>query len=222
MIRRILASFRKHEEEVVVASRMVVGLGNVGSKYAGTRHNIGFAVVDELAKRYQAAPPRSRFDARIQEVHLDAGRTVLAAPTTMMNNSGHAVAQLANWYKVAPDQILVVHDELDLPFGKMRLRPAGGAGGHNGVRSIIEQLGSNEFNRLRIGIGRPTSGSTVSYVLSRFSVEQREFVPEIVGLAADAADHWVRHGLDSAMNEYNRREVETRQESTAGSSDLRG
>lgn len=222
MIRRILATFRNQQEEDVVASRMVVGLGNVGSKYAGTRHNIGFAVVDELARRHQAGTPRHRFDARIQDVTIGSERVVLAAPTTMMNNSGHAVSQLANWYKLEPEEILVVYDELDLPFGKMRLRPSGGAGGHNGIKSVIEQLGSPDFNRLRIGIGRPTSGSTVSYVLSRFSVQQRAFVPEIVELAADAAEHWLRHGLDAAMNEYNRREIETRQESVAGSPDSRG
>ncbi len=222
MIRRILRLFRTHEEEATVAARMVVGLGNVGSKYTGTRHNIGFAVIDELARRRRAGSARNRFDARIQEVGVGDERVVLAAPTTMMNNSGYAIAQLANWYKLPPESILVVYDELDLPFGKLRLRPSGGPGGHNGVRSVIDQLGTKDFCRLRIGIGRPTSGSTISYVLSRFSVAQREVVPEIVQLAADAVEHWLDHGLDAAMNEYNRREVEIRAESPAATPGARG
>jgi PTH1 family peptidyl-tRNA hydrolase len=201
---------------------MIVGLGNVGSKYAGTRHNLGFEVVDELARRFQAPAPRARFDARVQEVHVGGDRVILVAPTTMMNNSGHAVAQLANWYKLSSSDMLVIYDELDLAFGKLRLRPSGGAGGHNGVRSVIEQLGRDDFPRLRIGVGRPTSGSTISYLLSRFSVEQRQYVPEIVALAADAAEYWLRHDLDAAMNEYNRRSVDIRSESAAGSPQTRG
>jgi len=222
VIRRVLRSMGRQREPDVVASKLIVGLGNVGSKYAATRHNLGFEVVDVLARRLNATAPRSRFDARVQEVLVDGEKVVLAAPTTMMNNSGHAVAQLANWHRILPDNILVIYDEMDIAFGKLRLRPSGGAGGHNGVQSVIDQLGRDDFQRLRIGVGRPATGSTISYLLSRFSVEQRQYVPELVALAADAAEHWLSHGLDAAMNEFNRREVDIRRESAAGSPQARG
>ena len=188
-----------------MATRLIVGLGNVGSKYVRTRHNLGFEVVDELARRWGATQPRSRFDARLQEVSVGGERIVLAAPTTMMNNSGFAVRQIMNWYKLEAPDMLVIYDELDLPVGRIQLRPSGGAGGHNGVRSIIEQLGMRDFHRLRIGVGRPTSGSTIGYLLSRFSVEEQKVVPDIVVRAADAAEKWTRDGLDAAMNEFNKR-----------------
>ncbi len=222
MIRRVLQSIRRHEEPDLVVSRLIVGLGNVGAKYSGTRHNLGFEVVDLLASRNNASASRTRFDARIREIIIGGEKVVLAAPTTMMNNSGHAVAQLANWYKLPANKILVVFDEMDIAFGNIRLRPNGGSGGHNGVRSVIEQLGTNDFHRLRIGVGRPTSGSTIGFLLSRFSVEQRRFVPDIVSLAADASESWVRFGMDATMNEYNTRSVDTRHESAAGSPQLRG
>lgn len=191
--------------------RMVVGLGNVPiSRYGETRHNIGFKVASEIARRLDAGPSRKRFSAEFREANLGGMRVVIACPTTMMNNSGVAVSQLARWYKLKPDQILIVYDELDLPFGTIRLRPGGGPGGHNGVRSVIQQLGTQNFPRLRVGIGRPTSGTTTNYVLSRFRQEEQPFVEQIVALAADAAMHWIEHGIDSAMNTYNRETVEVR------------
>lgn len=222
MIRRVLRSIRRQEEQDVSAGRIIVGLGNVGSKYSGTRHNLGFDVVDELARRFNAGAPRHRFDSRIHEVSTDSSRTVLAAPTTMMNNSGFAVSQLLRWYKVPARETLVVYDELDLPFGRIRLRRSGGAGGHNGVKSLIEQLGTNDFPRLRIGVGRPTSGSTIGFLLSRFSTEERKYVPEIVSLAADAAECWLKSGLDTAMNEFNTREIEVRGARTEANTMERG
>jgi PTH1 family peptidyl-tRNA hydrolase len=209
MIRRALASIRRNPEEVRASeTRLLVGLGNVGAKYVRTRHNLGFEVVDELAGRWDATNPRSRFDARLQEVTSDDARVVLAAPTTMMNNSGFAVAQLANWYKLSPTDILIIYDELDLPFGTLKLRSSGGAGGHNGVRSVISQLGTQEFHRLRIGVGRPTSGSTIGFLLSRFSVAEQQALPDLIALSADAAESWTRDGLERAMNEFNRRSID--------------
>jgi PTH1 family peptidyl-tRNA hydrolase len=199
---------RRREREANPVDRMLVGLGNVGSKYAATRHNIGFRVAAEVARRIDAGPSRRRFEAEYREATLGAKRTVIACPTTMMNNSVYAVAQLGRWYKLEPSEILVIYDELDLPFGTIRLRPGGGPGGHNGVRSVIEQLGTQDFPRLRVGIGRPTSGTTVSFVLSRFREEEQPYVDEIVSLAADAAMHWSEHGVESAMNAYNRESVE--------------
>ncbi|CAN5672411.1 aminoacyl-tRNA hydrolase [soil metagenome] len=207
MIRRVLRTFRRDDERPANASRLVFGLGNVGSKYVGTRHNLGFEVVDELARRENAGSPRNRFDAQIFEISRDSTRVVLAAPTTMMNLSGHAVSQLARWYKMPPSDILVVYDELDIPLGKIRLRHSGGPGGHNGVKSVIDQLGTTEFPRLRIGVGRPRTGSTIGFLLSRFSADERRYVPEIVSLAADATECWIDEGIDTAMNRFNTREV---------------
>jgi PTH1 family peptidyl-tRNA hydrolase len=196
---------------------MIVGLGNPGSKYAATRHNLGFMTVEAITRRYPPQTERRRFEAVIREMTIGQRRVALACPQTMMNNSGYAVSQAMRWYRLAPTDILVIYDELDLPFGRIRIRPGGGPGGHNGVRSIIDQLGTNEFARLRIGIGRPTSGSTVSYVLSRFRREEEERVPEIVQLAADAAICWATDGLDAAMNQFNRREARFEEPAVRGS-----
>jgi PTH1 family peptidyl-tRNA hydrolase len=202
-----LKSLQRTGDNPGAVDRMIVGLGNPGSKYASTRHNLGFAVVGEIARRCTPHSERRRFEAIIVEVTIDGRRVALVCPQTMMNNSGYAVAQIARWYRLAPADLLVVHDELDLPFGRIRVRPGGGPGGHNGVRSIIEQLGTSGFPRVRIGIGRPSSGSTVSHVLSRFRREEEERVPEIVKLAVDAAVHWATEGLDAAMNQFNRPEL---------------
>lgn len=153
---------------------------------------------------------RTRFDARYAETTDGDVRVVLVKPLTMMNDSGRAVAQFKRWYKVENRDILVVYDDLDLAFGRVRLRPGGGAGGHNGVSSTILALGGEDFSRLRIGIGRPVSGSTVSYVLSHFRREEQAELPGIIEYAADAAVSWLRDGLDTAMNTYNRRESDVR------------
>jgi PTH1 family peptidyl-tRNA hydrolase len=208
VIRRVLRSFQRHEEPPTGSNCMIVGLGNIGAKYEGTRHNLGFEVVGELARRFGTGNPRNRFDARIEEAIIGGTKVILAAPTTMMNNSGFAVSQLARWYKLPAEDILIVYDELDLPFGKIRLRPSGGPGGHNGVRSVIDQLGTTDFPRVRIGVGRPTSGSTIGFLLTRFSVEERPYVPEIVSLAADASECWVRSDIEASMNEFNTRSVD--------------
>lgn len=187
---------------------IIVGLGNPGSKYESTRHNIGFRVVDELARRLPAGRERSRFNASLLEIQDGTvGDLVLVKPMTMMNLSGNAVSQVQKWFKVPPENLLLVYDDLDLALGKVRLRPGGGAGGHNGVQSVIEQLGTSDFPRLRVGIGRPTHGSTVNYVLSQFRPEERELAGQVVEWAADAALVWVRDGIDDAMNTYNRRTV---------------
>ncbi len=210
LIRRIVRSIQKQERQSHPVDRLVVGLGNTGSKYAATRHNTGFLIASEVARRLDAQAARHRFEAEIRTATSGARQIALACPTTMMNNSGFAVSQLGRWYKLKPQHILVVYDELDLPFGTIRMRPGGGAGGHNGIRSVIDLLGTSDFPRLRVGIGRPTSGSTVSYVLSRFREEEQPFVKDIVALAADAVVHWLEHGTDSAMNTFNRESVETR------------
>lgn len=184
---------------------LIVGLGNPGRRYVNTRHNAGFMIVDRLHELLPGGARRSRFQAEYVETRDGDRKVVLAQPQTFMNDSGVAVGQLARWFKVPRDRLLVVYDELDLPFGTIRLRGDGSAGGHNGMKSIISHLRSQEFSRLRVGIGRPPAGSTVPYVLAPFSsLEQRE-LPRVIDLAAEASLAWLRDGVVSAMNDYNRR-----------------
>ncbi|HUZ02412.1 MAG TPA: aminoacyl-tRNA hydrolase [Thermomicrobiaceae bacterium] len=189
---------------------LIVGLGNPGRKYAGTRHNIGYLVANELSRRLPRGENRRRFDSQLVETGDPIGRIVLLKPETFMNLSGIAVSAAARWYRVPPERILLVHDDLDLPFGQLRLRPGGSSGGHNGVSSVIQQLGTERVPRLRVGISRPESGSTIGYVLTRFSREEEQQLPEIVATAADAALCWQRDGIEVAMNLYNRRDAAPR------------
>ncbi len=183
---------------------MIVGLGNPGKRYARTRHNIGFMVVDELVRRTEASAQRERFQATIFETRAGDQRLLLVKPLTMMNRSGQAVAQLVNWYKLDTSQMLIVHDDLDLPFGRLRLRAEGGAGGHNGIKSMIDQLGTQQFNRLRIGIGRPPAGSPVQYVLANFRLEESRELPKVIDAATSASLAWLYDGIEAASNTYNR------------------
>ena len=184
--------------------RIVVGLGNPGREYAATRHNLGFMVVDELARRAGASGSRKRFRSEIAEGNLAGQKLVLVKPQTYMNLSGHAVRELVNWYHAAREDLLVVLDDLDLPFGTLRLRADGSAGGHNGLASVVEQLGSRAVPRLRIGIGRGPGAATVQ-VLSRFSPDEERALPGIIEAAADCVALWVEQGIIVAMNRCNRR-----------------
>lgn len=188
---------------------MIVGLGNPGAKYAATRHNIGFMVIDELGSTIDGSS-RERFQGALLETRRNDELLVLLKPLTFMNNSGISVSQTAKWYKVPPERILIIYDDLDLPFGTIRLRARGSAGGHNGLASVIQHLGTSEVPRLRIGIGRPTKGSTVNYVLSRFSATEREALPAIIERAVQAANDWLDEGIEVAMNRHNRAETPTR------------
>jgi PTH1 family peptidyl-tRNA hydrolase len=185
---------------------LIVGLGNPGRRYHATRHNAGFMALDHLARRLPAGTTRQRFQADLLETRDGDARVVLAKPQTFMNDSGLAVSQLLRWHKTPLAQLLVVYDELDLPFGTLRLRGDGSAGGHNGMKSIIQQVGSQDFARLRIGIGRPSAGATVPYVLSTFNDAERRDLDVILERAADAALAWRRAGIVAAMNEFNRRD----------------
>ncbi|HBE72577.1 MAG TPA: aminoacyl-tRNA hydrolase [candidate division Zixibacteria bacterium] len=181
----------------------VVGLGNPGRRYEGTRHNLGFLAVDELARR-RLAPWRAR------ALHLaartaDGAPALLVKPQTFMNLSGPAVARALRYRKVAADRLLVVCDDLALPFGSLRLRPRGSDGGHNGLRSIIESLGTSDFPRLRLGIGAAPPGLDASrYVLERFPPAERSRLPELLGLAADGLELALEKGIEKAMNQINR------------------
>lgn len=190
--------------------KLVVGLGNPGKEYEGTRHNIGFAVLDRLAEKFGCSfRSKWRFSAKIAEAMAgDAGKVVLAKPQTYMNRSGTAVNTLLQWLKVAPAQLLVVVDDADLPLGQIRLRVAGGSGGHNGLRSIIETLGGDEeFARLRVGIGRsaPLGADISGHVLGRFAPPERDLAEQAVAAAVEAVDCCLRESLTEAMNQFNRK-----------------
>jgi len=183
--------------------RLVVGLGNPGPRYAETRHNVGYMVVEEIARRGGASFRSSKFRADTARVQVDGMPLLLALPVTYMNESGNAVSRLVQYFHVPLEHLLVVADDMDIPFGTLRLRRGGSSGGNRGMRSVIQSLGSEEFARVRVGIGRPT-GSAVGHVLDRFPPEQRQVLPRIVGRAADAVVFALRDGITSAMNEYNR------------------
>ncbi len=183
---------------------LLIGLGNPGREYARSRHNVGFMLIDRLALRLDAGGMRLQSNALISTTsHLDS-RLLLAKPQTYMNLSGQAIQGLAGFYKVALEYLLVAHDDLDLPFGTIRLRPGGGPGGQKGVASTIEHLGSRDFARLRIGIGRPPGRQDpADYVLQEFRPRQREHLSAILERAADAALVFVTDGLQAAMNKFN-------------------
>jgi PTH1 family peptidyl-tRNA hydrolase len=182
--------------------KAIIGLGNPGTQYAGTRHNIGFMVVDRLVQEYSASAPKSRFKSLVTEITIGGEKVVLLKPQTFMNLSGDAARLMGAWYKLCADEILIVLDELDLPFGTLRLRERGSAGGHNGLSSVIQQLGTNEFPRLRIGIGRGRSSATTQ-VLSKFSAEEQRELPFVVDNALAACRIWVQDGAVTAMNQVN-------------------
>jgi PTH1 family peptidyl-tRNA hydrolase len=188
---------------------MIVGLGNPGPEYAQSRHNVGFQVVDLLAERHDLEFDRFQKRARlaIGRVRTPAGteqRVLVAKPMTYMNASGEAVAPLAAFYKIAPADVLVVFDDLDLPVGRIRLRPGGGSGGQKGMQSIIKHLGSETFPRLRVGIGRPPGQmDPAAYVLRPFSTEQEVEMTFVRMTAADAIEAWLAFGIEAAMNQFN-------------------
>ncbi len=182
---------------------LLVGLGNPGAEYAGHRHNIGFRCIDHLAQQHGVALNKKRFKAVYGEGRVGELRVILAQPQTFMNDSGAAVGPLSRWYKIPPERILVIYDDLDLPFGRIRVRPGGGSGGHNGIKSVIAALGTQEFPRIRVGIGRPQHGDPVDYVLNAFDREQAPFVPDLCARVAQAVETFLRQGIREAMNIHN-------------------
>ena len=183
---------------------IVVGLGNPGEKYAGTRHNVGAMVIDALLKRGAASLRSHKSGCLIAEAVLADERVVLARPTTFMNDSGRPVRELARWYKVPAQQLVVVQDELDIPFQEVRIKAGGGTAGHNGLGSIASHLGTRDFIRVRVGIGRPRGRSgAVGHVLDTFSAGERKELPFVIERAADAVSTIVEFGVERAMNEFN-------------------
>lgn len=184
---------------------LVLGLGNPGPAYAATRHNVGWMVLDELEVRGRFARPRREGPARVRQGELEGVELVLARPQTYMNLSGRAAVHLTRHYGVAVEDLVVVHDDVDLPLGRIRIKRGGGAAGQKGVISIADSLRSREFMRVRVGVSRPESGDDVTdHVLDRFRGEERELLGAVLKRAADAVVALVRDGLERAMAEYNR------------------
>lgn len=182
--------------------KLIVGLGNPGPQYAGTRHNVGFDVVDILARRWSTGMESEKFHGWFGQADVGGERAALMKPTTFMNRSGRAVLAAGQFYKLELPDLLVIADDLALPVGKIRIRAKGSAGSHNGLKSIIDTLGSDEWSRLRIGIGDRV-GSGASFVLSRFDREEEEVMGIVRERAADAVEHWIRHGTDLTMTRFN-------------------
>lgn len=191
-------------EDSSMGPYLVVGLGNPGSDYAETRHNAGFMVVDAVAQQTGITLNRVRSKAITGDGKVDGSKVIFAKPQTYMNLSGQAVSGLARFYKVPIQNIIVIHDDMDIPLGTLRIRPNGGAGGQKGIESIINQLGTPEFARIRFGIGRPPGRmDPKSYVLERFLSQEKEEFEFTRMRAADAVLAFIREGLEKAMNQYN-------------------
>jgi peptidyl-tRNA hydrolase, PTH1 family len=186
----------------VVFVKLVVGLGNPGRKYAGTRHNVGFDVVDLLAKRWSIDFSREKFHSWFADGVICDERVVLLKPTTYMNRSGRAVAKAVRFYQLEPPDLIVVLDDWALPPGRLRIRKKGSAGSHNGLQDVINHLGPAEFARLRVGIGE-SIGDPATFVLSRFAPHEEPTMERSVASAADAVESWIKEGPDVTMNRFN-------------------
>ena len=185
--------------------KLIVGLGNPGREYRDTRHNVGFMVVDALADRWRVSDAwRERFDALQIKTTVGDAPVVIAKPLTFMNLSGQAVSAIAGFFKIEPADVLVIVDEAALPLGRLRARREGGAGGHNGLKSLIQHLGTQNFPRMRVGVGRGTDGRDLSdHVLGRFEPSERETVSAAVLRAADATEMFISDGIERVMNAFN-------------------
>lgn len=182
--------------------KMIVGLGNPGPRYQYTRHNVGFMAIDGFARRLGMRVDNLKFKALYEK----KGDLLLVKPQTFMNLSGEAVQPLMNYFKVDPKNLLVVYDDMDIPLGDLRIKPRGSAGGHNGMKNIISLLGTQDFPRVRIGIGRPSpSMDVVNYVLQIFATDEMPLITETLKNTVDALESWVNDGLDLTMNKYNQR-----------------
>ncbi|MBE9115847.1 aminoacyl-tRNA hydrolase [Lusitaniella coriacea LEGE 07157] len=192
------------ETSKIITPQLIVGLGNPEKKYDKTRHNIGFEAVDILAQRWQTKwQDNRRFKGQFAEGRSSTGDKVyLLKPSTYMNRSGESIRSVVDWYKLSPESLLVIYDDMDLPLGRLRLRLSGSAGGHNGIKSTISHLGGQNFPRLRIGIGK-SQNATVSHVLGRFSPEENKIVTDVLKLVVDAMEMSLKEGVEKAMSLYN-------------------
>jgi PTH1 family peptidyl-tRNA hydrolase len=183
--------------------RLIIGLGNPGKEYQRTRHNMGFVVIDRLAEAHRISLDKRKFSVVFGRGRMGSQPVILAKPMAFMNRSGPAVRDLARFFRHGPQNILVIHDDIDIVFGKIKIKEKGGNGGHNGVKSLIEALGSGEFTRLRVGIGRPEIGQEVrAYVLSKFDPQQETLLEDVVSAAQDAVETILFKGVLEAMNQF--------------------
>ncbi len=184
--------------------KLVIGLGNPGRKYEGTRHNVGFRVMAELANRHGRDKPKQAFQGEYVEAFVDTQKVLLLCPHTLMNRSGGSVLAARDFYKIPPEDLLIVADDFNLPIAKLRFRPRGSSGGQRGLADVIRRLGTDEVPRLRIGIGSPPAGrDAAGWVLGRFAGDDKQEIDVAIARAADAVELWTREGMDVAMNRYN-------------------
>ena len=184
--------------------KIIAGLGNPGAEYAQTKHNVGFMLVGALAERLNAPAWKEDFFSAITEVRIGGEKVFLVKPLTYMNNSGEALGPMLSYYKMDADDLVVVHDDMDIPAGTVRIRKKGGSGGHNGIKSILTHVGSEDFTRVRIGIGRPPAGWTViNHVLAPFAAEDAPKIHTAIDYLLPAVECIVTNGVDFAMNHYN-------------------
>ena len=185
--------------------KLIVGLGNPGSQYAMTRHNVGFMLVDELADSHSVSLDKSKFDAIFGKGKIEGRDVVLAKPQAYMNRSGPPVQKLSNFFRISCENMLIVHDDIDLAFGRIKIKEKGGEGGHKGVRSLIEAFGGGDFVRIRIGVGRSEAGSdVVGHVLGRFDADEKQRMDKIIAVAKEAVVTILCKGAKEGMNRFNR------------------
>ncbi|MFL0252139.1 aminoacyl-tRNA hydrolase [Clostridium neuense] len=185
---------------------LVVGLGNIGEEYAHTRHNIGFDAVDTLANKFNVAINKSKFKGMYGSLNIGENKVILLKPSTYMNLSGESVLEAANFYKIKEENIIVLYDDISFEVGRLRIRRKGSAGGHNGIKNIIQNLSSDEFTRIKIGVGQP-KGDLVKHVLGRFSDDDRQKIEKILKVTCDAVECIIDKDVESAMNKFNCIEV---------------
>lgn len=184
---------------------MIVGLGNPGKQYTNTRHNVGFKVIDKLCEKLHVTLDKEKFKGLYCIEHINGEKVLLLKPLTYMNLSGESIQPLMNYYHIPEENLLIIYDDLDLPVGSIRLRQTGSAGGHNGIKSIIAHVGTQTFNRIRIGIDRPKPGINIAdYVLSKFSKQELEEIEHVVDRCADACEQWLNKPFVQVMNEFNK------------------
>lgn len=181
---------------------LIVGLGNPGKQYEQTRHNIGFDVIDYMANKYNIDVNREKFKGICGEGFIENKKVILLKPLTYMNLSGESIRELANFYKLEDDEIIVVYDDISLDIGRLRIREKGSAGGHNGIKSIIQNLGGDKFPRVKVGVGQPKD-NLVNHVLGKFSKEDREYIEKVIPVVSDAIVEIVKNDAKESMNKFN-------------------
>jgi PTH1 family peptidyl-tRNA hydrolase len=184
--------------------KAIIGLGNPGMKYAGTRHNIGFDAVTAIADKYNLSINNKKFKGVYADGHIAGEKVLLIQPQTFMNLSGECVREVADFYKLNPDEIIIICDDINLDVGRLRIRKKGSAGGHNGLKNIIAHLGTEEFPRIRVGVGEKTEGwDLADYVLARFDKDSEPVIREALANVVGAVETWISEGIDAAMNRFN-------------------